>query len=1439
MQPLVERLVAGQAATFERIERLEQARANESHQTVVDTQPHPQTSPSTESAKAVAAGVGEMGQRLEVPVPAREVGNACGGVPGIPPFPVHPQGSAPVPNQGTVDLNGVSYQWRVGPMGLQLQPVNAEPSQVTGSGLQRVLSSRAASPFREVVGREYMPRTPSPARKRVSPYGARSDRGRGAVRGYQDSPTRSEALTPATAPGRLGRNLAPDAGGNAAPSRVLHASAAGPAEVRMAVPQDQPRIGTGLNPTRMIEDGPPGLEARDSGANRRSATPVTPTAPTRPKIVYPFSPGGTEIRPPTGPPPRTPSPGGQAVPERSSLPNLSVMPGLPNAARDVPNPGRDRYAPGDRVWWSVPVLPEPDADAAVKAADWLIQVKVIMSDLSAGSGEWWQMLVDEAKAAYDRWAAAPAIQRTSIKAIPSPRLSDERFTRLESRAFSMIHSSLPSSIKEELLAARALTCLDAIFVILKTFQPGGLAERSRLLDALSQPGIGSNPKEVVDKLRAWTRHLVRAESMGVSVPDASILMRGLDSLSSGQLAKHGQVNFRMSVVRNRLSLDHAPTEVHVKEYAEALQSEFTMLAISGTDDKATRAPKVAMMGETEDSSSKGAGKGAGKKGSVDKPTGRKACTSWFTAKGCAYGSKCKFLHSPAVTKGSGRCFGCSGEGHSKHNCPYQEAGGAKACSVEAGSASGSKAKAKAKTTARKVTDNPGSGGAESAADSGTAGTGVANSAQAQGSGPADQAQAQLLREATDALKALALRAMARARKTWAVPPEEGEAVSYVEPDVSAGLEVKVQPLPGLEKGLLDSGASVCLRQASPEELVGCKRKQVTLAIGSTWMFVSCVGTILSETPCSPIVSLQQLVQLGYKLRWTEKGVELRDRKNRRIPVDTSSGCPEIPMAKALLMIEEIEQHLRRAEDARRGVVELKAQGVDPSPDELLRMMRDEMFVGGDGLVLSRMWLGKTFPAVPAGVLDCAVATPSVSGDDAPWNRRQRRTMLTLKHGILLNLSVGSVKGCFQEAADKAGLALLDVDLNEDVNLNASFGYLMGLALQGKIKVFLAGPRFQTWNAVAAKPSGSPGVRTREGDERWGKANLNDREKTRVDQDNLLFVRILALALAAGASNRELEMGVMGFLLEQPRDPSEYVSGVCLNQLPSLYSTPEWKLVKDRLGLEVFTINQGPLGCSMVRPTQLGSNLGVSWLQIATSGVKPHAEGEPLAPTSGRAPGLISAIATAVVEFSKRPEARVQALLSDADRMRQHILNGHLPYWKRCRACVEGRSRDRPHKRSAVADINVLSVDLAGPFRQGRDERLSKVRYALVAVLVIADLVKLQASSSRQAGEVSSEKAVDDEEPVDDGAGVGPVLEDLLDEPVNSSEVDDDASDALDWGEWSRPEDEFSEPAVDEATVDKPIDDEGIHLLKELPTRELVFTELLQSKRHTHTCFGRS
>ena len=300
--------------------------------------------------------------------------------------------------------------------------------------------------------------------------------------------------------------------------------------------------------------------------------------------------------------------------------------------------GRDRYTPGDRVWWSVPKLPEPDA--AVTAADWIAQVTVIMADLSSGSKDWWALLVSEARAAYEGWAQTPAIERAAIRAMPSPELGSDKYSRLESRAFSMIHASLPRSIAEELLAERTLDCLSTLFLIMKTFQPGGLQERSRLIEALCSPGVGVSPKDVVDRLRSWTRHYARAASMGVSIPDASVLMKGIDVLSSAQLAKHHQVSFRMSVVRTRLTLDHAPTHSNVKDFAQALQSEFAMLAIAGVDDGSGKGPKSARISkcEAQEEEGKGGGKASGSGDSKQKP-----CKYWFSKGGCKWGQKCRYL----------------------------------------------------------------------------------------------------------------------------------------------------------------------------------------------------------------------------------------------------------------------------------------------------------------------------------------------------------------------------------------------------------------------------------------------------------------------------------------------------------------------------------------------------------------------------------------------------------------------------------------------------------------------------------------------------------------------------------------------------------------------------------------------------------------------------
>ena len=136
-----------------------------------------------------------------------------------------------------------------------------------------------------------------------------------------------------------------------------------------------------------------------------------------------------------------------------------------------------------------------------------------MSDLSAGSKDWWLLLTTEARATYDRWAQAPAFEWAGIQPNPSEELRSSKYTRLESRAFSMIHASLPRSISEELLAERTLSCLAALFLILKNYQPGGLQERSRLIEALCGPGSGSSPRDVVEKLRTWSGRYTRAAAM--------------------------------------------------------------------------------------------------------------------------------------------------------------------------------------------------------------------------------------------------------------------------------------------------------------------------------------------------------------------------------------------------------------------------------------------------------------------------------------------------------------------------------------------------------------------------------------------------------------------------------------------------------------------------------------------------------------------------------------------------------------------------------------------------------------------------------------------------------------------------------------------------------------------------------------------------------------
>ena len=94
------------------------------------------------------------------------------------------------------------------------------------------------------------------------------------------------------------------------------------------------------------------------------------------------------------------------------------------------------------------------------------------------------------------------------------------------------------------------------------------------------------------------------------MPDASLLLHGVDQLASKLIASDSQLSFRMAMLRNTLRLDYTPVVEAVAEYAKAVQAEAELMSISGGDDPKKK-PKLNAL--------------------------RTACHFWMTSGGCTNG----------------------------------------------------------------------------------------------------------------------------------------------------------------------------------------------------------------------------------------------------------------------------------------------------------------------------------------------------------------------------------------------------------------------------------------------------------------------------------------------------------------------------------------------------------------------------------------------------------------------------------------------------------------------------------------------------------------------------------------------------------------------------------------------------------------------------------
>ena len=358
---------------------------------------------------------------------------------------------------------------------------------------------------------------------------------------------------------------------------------------------------------------------------------------------------------------------------------------------------------------TLPTLPEPADSAPIDLADWLTLIEPAMTDLSDSSGQWWELVVDEARKWYSHYIHLRPLQRATCVIEPSLELQKPKWVRVEKRAISMMLAAVPTSVKEELVATRALSPLRLVSKLMVLYQPGGTHERSIILRQLEEPSEATSPAEACAGLRKWMRWLRRASDIGLNLPDSTILMKGIMRLSQKVLAQQPDLQFRCSLVRNTLQLDTIPTEETVKTYAEHLLAELEQL-MHRVRPKTAGAPRAGNQGGGPEvkaafvDENKGEGNPDGKSPGI--------CKYFRTDGGCRRGAACRWQHQ--AEPGEKRCYVCGATNHYAKDCTRKETKKAGASGGDGGKGDG-----KRPDPERKIQKVKDVGGASSSAPSET------------------------------------------------------------------------------------------------------------------------------------------------------------------------------------------------------------------------------------------------------------------------------------------------------------------------------------------------------------------------------------------------------------------------------------------------------------------------------------------------------------------------------------------------------------------------------------------------------------------------------------------------------------------------------------------------------------------------------------------------
>ena len=239
--------------------------------------------------------------------------------------------------------------------------------------------------------------------------------------------------------------------------------------------------------------------------------------------------------------------------------------------------GGDQTGSGPKV--ELPALPA--ATTPMDLGDWLILVGPIMRDLSQHATTWWKRTVEEAHRYYEVWRTASPLKRVQLQVQLPQDLALEPYVRTEQRGVGLLLRAVPEELRKVLISNRDVTSTAIIWRLLTTYQPGGAGEKSYILRSLTSLQVGDTAMELATGLRQWRRCFQRAQEIGATLPDGTLMVHGLEPGAALLGRLDAQSAFRVASARSELKVDERPDHDNMWAYSQVLLAEAETLQLVG------------------------------------------------------------------------------------------------------------------------------------------------------------------------------------------------------------------------------------------------------------------------------------------------------------------------------------------------------------------------------------------------------------------------------------------------------------------------------------------------------------------------------------------------------------------------------------------------------------------------------------------------------------------------------------------------------------------------------------------------------------------------------------------------------------------------------------------------------------------------------------------